>query len=516
MKQSLIYVLAFLLVAISLQVSYLFDFPSHIHAWAQSDRYALALGFMDNGFDLFHPQTYTLNHQFPGEFRIPSNNSITPVDLPLSEYLVGLVMQVIQVKSIVVFKLYTLLYSLVGFVFLFRLCGLFTTNRLVQLTVVLFALSSPVLVYYQAGTLPTVVSLANACIGLYYYLRFRLGEQDPPRMKHFYLGILFLGLASLARLPFAIFLLSALCMEGYASLQTKKFDWKRYLPFALGIGLIGLQLAYNARLGRQYGSMFLNHIMPAESMDEVREIFRWVSDNRTFEYFSPWHYALFLAALVLIVLRRKDRSPAQRLLGLFLLISFGGCMAYSVLMLRQFLFHDYYVLDTFFIPLVLLLLYGLSRLKPLPMPRSRLLWIVPLVFISGAGTWAMQVQKERRQNLNDVAYTCILDYKHAKSLLDSMAVPADAKLLILDAPTPNLPFIFTERKGYVVMDKAHDKLLQAIGWNYDYAVSQNRHVMELLEKCPEIANHLKVIARNEGVTLWKPDPSLLIKSENGS
>jgi len=507
MKQSLIYVLAFILVAISLQVSYLFDFPSHIHAWAQTDRYALALGFMDNGFDFFHPQTYTLNHQFPGEFRIPSNNSITPVDFPLNEYLVGLMMKVMQVKSIVVFKLYTLLYSLVGFVFLFRLCGLFTTNRLVQLTVVLFALSSPVLVYYQAGTLPTIISLANAFIGLYYYLRFRLHDANSARLKHFYIGIVFLSLASLARLPFAIFLLTALCMEAYASLQTKQLHWKRYLPFVLSIGSIALQFAYNARLGHEYGSMFLNHVMPAGSMDEAREIFRWVGDNRTFEYFSPWHYALLLLALVLIVFRRKDRSSAQRLLGLFLLIAFGGCLAYSVLMLQQFLFHDYYVLDTFFIPIVLLLLYGLCRLKPLPSPANRLLWIVPLAFIIGAGNWAMQVQKDRRRNLNDVAYTCILDYKHAKSLLDSMGVPADAKLLILDAPTPNLPFIFTERKGYVVMDKAHDKLLQAIGWDYDYAVCQNRHVMTVLKECPEMKTQLNIMARNEGITLWRRKPS---------
>jgi hypothetical protein len=44
---------------------YINEFPSHIHAWAQSDRYALSLGFLDNGLNFLKPQTFTYNHQFP-------------------------------------------------------------------------------------------------------------------------------------------------------------------------------------------------------------------------------------------------------------------------------------------------------------------------------------------------------------------------------------------------------------------------------------------------------------------
>ncbi len=42
---------------------YINEFPSHIHAWAQSDRYALALGFIDNGLNFFKPQTMVYNHK---------------------------------------------------------------------------------------------------------------------------------------------------------------------------------------------------------------------------------------------------------------------------------------------------------------------------------------------------------------------------------------------------------------------------------------------------------------------
>jgi len=45
------------------------DFPNFTHAWAQADHYALAIGFTQNGLDFFHPQTFVLNHQFPGGFQ---------------------------------------------------------------------------------------------------------------------------------------------------------------------------------------------------------------------------------------------------------------------------------------------------------------------------------------------------------------------------------------------------------------------------------------------------------------
>lgn len=38
-----------------IQHSYMKEFPSFIHAWAQTDRYAMAIAFTENGMDLFHP-----------------------------------------------------------------------------------------------------------------------------------------------------------------------------------------------------------------------------------------------------------------------------------------------------------------------------------------------------------------------------------------------------------------------------------------------------------------------------
>ena len=57
-------IIVILIVGFYFQHSYFNEFPSFTHAWAQSDRFALALGFENNGFNFFKPETFVFNHQF--------------------------------------------------------------------------------------------------------------------------------------------------------------------------------------------------------------------------------------------------------------------------------------------------------------------------------------------------------------------------------------------------------------------------------------------------------------------
>ena len=51
------------------------EFPKYTHAWAQADRYALAQGFVNNGLDFFHPETFVYNKQFPNNFKSPGKTN---------------------------------------------------------------------------------------------------------------------------------------------------------------------------------------------------------------------------------------------------------------------------------------------------------------------------------------------------------------------------------------------------------------------------------------------------------
>jgi len=136
---------------------WMYDYPSHIHAWAQADRYAIALGFINNGFNFFKPETFIFNHQFPNDWLVAGPATITSVDFPIHEYFIAIIMKLAGTQSPFIFRLYTLCYSLLGFFFLYKTVYLLSKDYFKSLLFMLFAWLSPLLVYYQSGFLPTIV-----------------------------------------------------------------------------------------------------------------------------------------------------------------------------------------------------------------------------------------------------------------------------------------------------------------------------------------------------------------------
>jgi len=104
--------------------------------------------------------------------KVPLNSRITAVDFPIHNFIPAVFMKIAGIKSVWIFRSYILLYSFIGLYFLFKLSLLYTGNVLKSVFVVLFAGTSPVFVYYQGGFLPTIPSLSNAIIGIYFYTKY--------------------------------------------------------------------------------------------------------------------------------------------------------------------------------------------------------------------------------------------------------------------------------------------------------------------------------------------------------
>ena len=208
-KNNLLVFFVILILGFSFQFKFINEFPSNIHAWAQSDRYALSLGFVKNDLNFFKPETFVLNRQFPNNWKVPSEVGTTAVDFPLHDFIPAVIMKLSGKKSPVIFRLYILFYSFLGLFFLFKLNFLFTKNIYKSLFILIFAATSPVFVYYQGGFLPTIPSLSNSFIGIYFYFNYLKTENK----KHFYLSLAFITLATLCRSTFLITLFSILTIE---------------------------------------------------------------------------------------------------------------------------------------------------------------------------------------------------------------------------------------------------------------------------------------------------------------
>lgn len=480
------------------------EFPKYIHSWAACDRYALALGFIENGGDLLHPQTYVMNNQFPGEFMVPRSTTITSVDFPIHDYFVSFVMRIVQSTEPWCFRLYVLLYSVIGLYFLYKLAALFTPCLSRSLFVVLFALSSPVFLYYQAGFLPTVPSLANAMIGLYCFVYFLKTQ----RRKFFYLCLLFVTLAAMARLPFAILLVAIGCFEAFYAVKNKRMEGYKFFGFALAIAFILGYYLYNGYLRRHYGSLFLNYIIPATSAADFAEFTGTALRRWGFQYFNVLAYALFaVAALGGIYTMLKDRKNFTLLEKQFLLLTFillGGCCLYYLLMCYQFMNHDYYFLDTFYLPLVALFLFFAIKWPALRVPYLKLLGALSLLVFVPVFLFSREKLQERIALFNTGESSTADAYNGASQLLDSLMVPRSAKLLVLGNDGSNNAFILLKRKGFVIIEPDSAKIATALQWPYDYiVVDDEAMISRVYSRDPGIIGRITKLGGNGRISVYR-------------
>ena len=482
------------------------EFPSYIHAWAQSDRYALSLGFLDNGLNFFKPQTFVYNHQFPDEWKVPSEQTITAVDFPIHDYIPALLMKILGNTSPWIFRVYILLYSFLGLFFLFKLSYAITNDYVKSVFVVAFAATSPVYVYYQGGFLPTIPSLSNTIIGIYFYYRYLIGNKN----KYFCLSILFLTLAALSRTTFAIPIVAVLAIEFIRLVRRETSLKPKLIPVSISILSLLSYMIYNGYLRGKYGSIFLNHILPPHSIGHAKEIIKLVYTKWFFQYFTKSHYFIFITAVVLSVYFRVTRkSHIQKTIAYFSLLTFTylfGCLLFAFLMLRQFSAHDYYFLDTFFFPLIMFLIFILSLLPVVKKRNFKIVTITAFCLISFfLILQPVKSQKKRRESgFWDRTEATINNYKNSSVFLDSLGITKNSKMLVIDAIAPNIPFILMQRKGFVVMNTDKENIEEALKWDYDYIVIQDEYfISEVYTPFPDIISKIEKVADNGKISVCR-------------
>jgi len=493
-------------ISLFFQFKTLNEFPQYKHNWAQCDRYALSLGFINNGGDFFHPETFIYNNQFPeGNFGKIRETTITSVDFPIHDYLVSVIMRIFNTQDPWCFRLYAFLYSITGLFFLYRLASLFTDSFAISLCVVLFAASSPVFLYYQAGFLPTIPSLANCIIAIFFLFRFYKNGNE----KDYYLSVFFITLAALSRLPFAIFLVAIMCMEILEIIRSRQIRWFKWIAFTISLFLIGGYYIYNSYLRSEHGSLFLNYIMPAGSIDEVLEFTYATYERWTFKYFTPIHYILLLFTGSLFIsnkiVNRIILPGLDVKLVVFCLILFVGCICYYLLMTFQYLDHDYYFLDTFYLPFVLLfLLFATTLFAAKKSKSSILISVIILSTFVPALLYANSVQESEKNssNLNGEKSTAG-NFENADRFLDSLRIPENSRILVMGADGPNNPFILMKRKGYALIYPDQGMITNALKWPYDYVVIEDsKLISSIYPAYPGICNDLSKINGNNNISVF--------------
>ena len=498
----------FILVTLVCHKKYLFDYPMYTHAWSQSDRYALATGFVDNNLTIFEPQTCVYNHPIPNDWKTADATRRTSVDFPIHDYIPAVFMKIFGNKSPFFFRFYILLYGFLGIFYLYKLSKKLNNSILLSSFIVLFTLTTPVFVYYHSGFLPTIPSLANAIIGTYFYFTYLQDKQ----LKSFYWTLFFLCLSALARTTFIIPLFAVLCVE-FLHLFLEKKDVKKKLIalFPVFFTLVFFYL-YNNHVRETYGSLFLNKLLPAKDWTYFKIILKDTYDNWLFHYFSMTHYLIFITlliiALISILLKKIPFPLALQQFSLFVGILLIGNFIFFLLMVQQYSNHDYYFLDTFYLPIILFI-SAMSHFISIKTVRATRIYALLFAVSSIVMLWnARKMQEVKRETGPwDKITSSVLSFQNSEKFIQKNGISKNEKIIVLNGFTPNIPFVLMNRTGYCTMFARKKVFKNALSFPAKYVVYQNEYFLsDIYSTYPNIIKHLKFIATDGKI-------SICIKSE---
>ncbi|MBO5811379.1 MAG: glycosyltransferase family 39 protein [Bacteroidales bacterium] len=509
------YFIALIFIILSglfIQWSYMNEFPSFIHAWSQTDRYAIALGFVNNDLDFFHPETFIYNKQFPHKWSIPHETTITSVDFPILEYIVAIIMKISGDTSPWIFRMCSLIVAFIGMFFLYKLTFIITKDWIKSVFVVAVAMTSPVYAYYYNGFIPGIPALTFMIIAFYCYLKY-LNDNEK---KSSIITIVFCTLSVLVRSSFAVAYVALLGFEFLRILRKETSFVNKIVPVMISFIIILSYYLWNGHLEADNGTLFLGELMPAKNWEDFVYRITMMKNNWLYHYFTNIHYWIFafiiVASLIFCIynfFKRKNDDVASEktatlslwwLCGILLL----GDFCFMVAMVKQFPDHDYYFIDSFFLPILLLLILLLDKLPKVSNYKQgffALLLSVLLIFFMLKDVKEMQIERRAEWHGRDSERT-IKNYKGSEQYLDSLNISKDAKILTLYAYPQNAAFIMMNRKGYTAMFDKHDMVKNGLTFDYDYLIIENEILKKKLKENKEFLSDLEYYSDNGKITVF--------------
>ena len=494
LKYQIYFILLFIVVSSLLHFKSYDKYPTSIHAWAQTDHYAISLGFLANGFDFFHPKTYSLSHQFPAKKTLTNPKGITAIDFPIIHYVSALGMKAFKTNKPWVFRLVSLIWSFIALFFLFN-----TLTRIKgfweALMIVFFILLIPIYAYYQNSFMPSSAAFNSLLIGIAFLLKSYYLEKK----SAIFFSLFFIVLAALMRFTQVIFLIALTGVFFLEVLKNRKINSKVILGF-LGLLIVGSYFYYNQLLAQKYGSVFLNKPLIADNLSEFLRHLTHQLGKYLREFLSVFHITIFLV-LFYLVKKQGFKKEYQHIIWIrWMLISLLGVLSFNLMMSYHMSGHDYYALDTW-IPLVSLLFIYLvitidfSLYKPLAPIFTVLIM---------AGSLSLTIEKQFNKYKHNQTRTdqIINDFRKSSSFLNENTQNTKKIVLICDSGW-NAPMIGWNKDVYRIAWNYKEQLPEAFLKDYDLIITHNTSFEAIIRNMPDFTKKANKIGDNSLVSLWK-------------
>jgi hypothetical protein len=350
------YIFLILLVGVSLYYNYheiVFRQPQSIHAWRQSDCASIALNYYQNGMKLFAPETHNLTSDGG------STGKCCTSEIPILYYCVAILYKIFGHHDSLFRILNTIIFFL-GLFYLFKLFLYVLNDSFWAITLTLLIFTSPVLVYYGNNFLSNSSSLAFSFIGWYYFTRF-VKERT---LKWFFISATIFALAGAFKVTafFSLFAIAGvLVLEALkiirfgSSSPIFRSPLKLSLSIFLSIFLVGSWVLYAHWFNNYHDcTYFSTTIFPIWDLTQP-EIVKVLHNIKVLWLDSYFHPAslLFLILCTLVVMAMVKKG--NKLLNWIIFLIFLEVIFYILLQFWTFRDHDYYTIDIFILPVLILL-----------------------------------------------------------------------------------------------------------------------------------------------------------------
>jgi len=442
--------------------------PRGIHFTRQTDNLSFYMGYYQYGNSFMEPRVYD----------ILGEEGKAASEFPLLYYVSAQIAKVIGPSEGIMRSLY-MLFSLGALISLFSSFLKLLKSFLPAAFSSLLALSGVVFYYYIYALLSDSVALASALIGSAYFLNF---FSDGRRWDGIFAS-LFFSLAALFKITFLIYPLAFFAtLFLFFPRSDIQGAWNRKqwllraaliaaIPSVLAIAWVVFVLRYNETYGNWY---FLSSAAPIWKMDTeaIQRTFQYMREYWAYSYFHPgiwyfWGLCLLFNAYAF----RKVPGIWNKLhwvLGL-------ACLADLLLFFRQFQDHDYYFLlfYGYFVFSALAFFIHIKALFP-RIYQSKLFYLLLAVLWIGTIRHSQGKMHERLSVPDGIADPC-LTLNGFYSTLDSLAIPKDARFVVLGDRSTNGSLYFIRRQGYTIHDTSQvemGKLRNLFDVHqYEYALS---------------------------------------------
>jgi hypothetical protein len=313
-----------------------------------------------------------------------------------------------------------------------------------------------VFIYYTGTYLPD--PSAAAIVFIAFFFVFDFFESD--KLKPFTLAVIFFALATLIKTSVGVYFMGFLGIVFLENLtKGSKMEIRRFLQLG-AIALAGLvpvlvSYFYIEYLNERYDAwLFWHKPAPFVSLDDFYHYLeKFLKPVLLKEYFVLPQILLWsVAVTATIPLLYKD-SIGRRCLALMLMYMIGALVMF-VLLGHLLAIHEYYFTSIFIPFLAFCLLSAMLRLHETVRAKEGARTLNTALFVGTVILFFFadyQANQRLGNNYNGWGSSYNTDWlANGKELLNSVGIPKEEQIVVLNEPEPNLSLIYFDRRGYVI------------------------------------------------------------------